>query len=426
MVLIAQSVSLVLMVSIGAAMGLARMSSSSLRVSFSDVEVLSKLPSLDLSSLGATQKGKDSLLTMPFNELTEYLGGSGRAKLFWDLLKRGEDPLNPDIEGAVSQRVRNALATYCVHFSGGSDELLTTEVHQETLSECGTRKFLQRCKRDGGEIESVLIPSNKFDRTTLCVSTQIGCDRACKFCLTGTMGFIRNLSADEIVSQVILGRRLVKESGMPDLSNVVFMGMGDAGRNLDEVEKAAGTLVDRQRMGMAASKVTISTVGPSPEIFMRLASMPGTMAWSLHSPNDAVRKALVPSTRHTTVELRDGLVAALATRKSLRTRTIMIACTLIAGINDSPDDARALAEFVKPVFETAPKVALDLIPYNDISVPGLDFRPPEDRKVKEFTDVLRSEGIYCSVRVPRGRKDSAACGQLATKTKRERAKRLSK
>ena len=81
----------------------------------------------------------------------------------------------------------------------------------------------------------------------------------------------------------------------------------------------------------------------------------------------------------------------------------MIACTLIDGINDSPDDARALAEFVRPVFDTAPKVALDLIPYNDISVPGLDFRPPEDHKIKEFTDVLRSEGIYCAVRVPRGK-----------------------
>ena len=94
---------------------------------------------------------------------------------------------------------------------------------------------------------------------------------------------------------------------MPELSNVVFMGMEMPGRNLNEVEKAARTLVDRQRLCMAASKVTISSVGPSPEAFMRLANIPGTMARSLHSPNDAVRRALVPSTRHTTVELRDGL-----------------------------------------------------------------------------------------------------------------------
>jgi 23S rRNA (adenine2503-C2)-methyltransferase len=127
-------------------------------------------------------------------------------------------------------------------------------------------------------------------------------------------------------------------------------------------------LADRDRFAMAAAKITISTVGPSPETFHRLARMPGTLAWSLHSPDDEIRRRLVPSTRHTAVELRDGLVDALKTRAAMRTRTIMVALTLIDGINDSPDDAHKLAEFLRPMLDEVPKIAIDLIPYNDIEV----------------------------------------------------------
>ena len=121
------------------------------------------------------------------------------------------------------------------------------------------------------------------------------------------------------------------------------MGMGDSGRNVEAVGEAVRCLTDRDRMSMAQSKVTISTVGPSPEVFMKLADLPGTLAWSLHAADDSIRRKLVPSTRHSTVELRDGLIKALETRKSLRSRTIMIALTLIEGVNDSLEDAMKLA-----------------------------------------------------------------------------------
>lgn len=389
---------------------------------YRDLEHLGVLPrvpgSPGTSSRESGDLGSNSLLSVSFDDLTVCLGGSGRAKLFWELLRTGRDPLGEHRDEGLSMRVRDTIRQYCQQ--EGDDTLLSTEVGDISVSDCGTRKFLQKCRRDGGEIESVLIPSGKFDRTTLCVSTQIGCDRACRFCLTGKMGFIRNLAADEIVSQVVIGRRIVEENGMPELTNVVFMGQGDAGRNLIEVKRAVEALVDRKRLGMSQSKVTVSSVGPSPETFLDLASMPGTLAWSLHSPIDEVRKALVPSTTHTTVELRDGLIAALKTRQSLRTRTMMVACTLIDGVNDSANDARDLAAFIRPMLKVAPKVALDLIPYNDIKVEGLTFIPPPPERVKVFTDVLREEGLFCAVRMPRGREEFSACGMLATATKRER------
>lgn len=206
---------------------------------------------------------------------------------------------------------------------------------------------------------------------------------------------------------------IVRREGMPPLHNVVFMGMGDSGRNMVEVGSAVRALADRDRMSMAAAKLTISTVGPSPEAFMTLADMPGSLAWSLHSADNTIRRKLVPSTRHTVEALRDGFLDALASRPSLRTRTVMVALTLIDGINDSLEDADKLVHFIRPMFTVAPKVMIDLIPYNDISVPT--FKRPPVQRVNAFQRHLREQGIYCSVRVTRGDEEYAACGMLATK-----------
>lgn len=189
--------------------------------------------------------------------------------------------------------------------------------------------------------------------------------------------------------------------------------MGDSGRNMDSVGEAVAALTCRNKFSMASSKITISTVGPSPESFATLAAMPGTLAWSLHSADDTIRRKLVPSTRHTTVELRDGLVKALKSRAAMRTRTIMIALTLIDGVNDGEEDAKKLTEFLKPMLGDVPKIAIDLIPYNDISVP--DFKKPSKEKVNSFQRVVREAGYFCTVRVTRGEDESSACGMLATK-----------
>lgn len=197
------------------------------------------------------------------------------------------------------------------------------------------------------------------------------------------------------------------------------MGMGDAGRNMAAVGTAVECMTDRQRMEMAPAKITLSTVGPSPEAFMTLARMPGTLAWSLHSPDDKIRKFLVPSTRYSAVELREGLLKALASRPIIRSRTIMIALTLIDQVNDSTEDALKLAEFVQPMFEIAPKIALDLIPYNDNKLHG--FKRPNRERVLAFQRVLREKGFFCSVRVTRGDEESAACGMLATERKKKQS-----
>lgn len=159
-----------------------------------------------------------SILSIPFDELSELIGGTGRAKILWDSLKQGDNPLNLPIGEGLSERVRATIPTIL-----GGQPLISTEISEETLSDCGTRKFLQKLT-DGLSVESVLIPALKFGRTTLCVSTQIGCDRGCAFCLTGKMGLIRNLTSSEIVSQVWNGLSIVKREGMPPMTNVVFMG----------------------------------------------------------------------------------------------------------------------------------------------------------------------------------------------------------
>ena len=137
-----------------------------------------------------------SILSIPFDELSVLLGGTGRAKILWDSLKQGENPLSLPIGQGLSEKVRATIPTIL-----GDQPLISTEISEETISDCGTRKFLQKLT-DGLSVESVLIPALKFGRTTLCVSTQIGCDRGCAFCLTGKMGLIRNLTSSEIVSQV--------------------------------------------------------------------------------------------------------------------------------------------------------------------------------------------------------------------------------
>lgn len=151
--------------------------------------------------------------------------------------------------------------------------LFATEIVKQTVSDCGTRKLLQTLD-DGQAVESVLIPSHKFDRTTLCVSTQVGCDRGCAFCLTGKMGLVRSLTAEEIISQVFRGLQVSTENNMPPMTNVVFMGMGDAGRNIANVREAVECMVDRQRLGMAAGKITVSTVGPHPRPSWRFLRFP--------------------------------------------------------------------------------------------------------------------------------------------------------
>lgn len=153
---------------------------------------------------------REHILCLPVPQLAEALQGTGKAKLVWESLKCGIDPLESD---ALSEKAKGLLRNAL-----GQKPLIATTIISESLAECGTRKLLLRLE-DGLEIESVLIPSYKFNRTTLCVSTQVGCDRGCAFCLTGKMGLMRNLTAPEILGQVIRAMQVSKQENMPPLLN---------------------------------------------------------------------------------------------------------------------------------------------------------------------------------------------------------------
>ncbi|RYG98500.1 23S rRNA (adenine(2503)-C(2))-methyltransferase RlmN [archaeon] len=365
----------------------------------------------------------DHVLTMPFDQLATELGGTGKARIVWNHLRHGRNPLlSVQSTGNVTNHSKDHellsdKAQQRLKYLLGEGDLIPNTLVGESLATDGTRKLLLRLS-DNQEIESVLIPSVKHDRTTICISTQVGCDRGCAFCLTATMGFVRNLTATEMAAQVIRGIELATQRNMPVVSNVVFMGMGDSGRNIQEVGQAVACMTDGNRLSVAKSKVTVSTVGPSPQIFTDIAQMNCTIAWSLHSCDEQIRRRLVPSSKYTLAELRNGLVAALRARSSMRMRTIMIALTLIENINDKPEDALLLAEFLRPVLKATSKIAIDLIPYNDISVVG--FSQPTRERINAFQQVLRDQGYFCTVRVTRGDDESAACGMLATKSTKKR------
>ena len=401
-----------------------------------DINRFSSLNSNDFSSNGI------SILEAPFEDLCELMGGSGKASTIWKALRDGENPLHiPLLENdnmnqdnkCLSMKARDILTSVILgnnnQNNGNSDIhsnnfnldelLIPCKVDNENVASCGTRKWMSTLY-DGNQIESVLIPSGKFDRTTLCVSTQIGCDRGCAFCATGKMGLVRNLTPSEIVGQVIRGLHITKREGMPDLTNIVFMGMGDAGRNLESVSEAVRCITDRKRLAFAESKITVSTVGPSPEAFQLIGELPCTIAWSLHAADDALRKRLVPSTKYTIEELRSGLIDALSKRESLSKRTLMIAITLIDGVNDSEDDAERVSAFLRPILDVAPKIAVNLIPYNDINVDGL--RRPHDERVQDFQQVMRRNGYFVAVRMTRGDDENAACGMLHTERQRQKQK----
>lgn len=348
-----------------------------------------------------------SPLGLPFNELSSILGGSGKSKQLWTMLRSGDDPLGP--ESQLSFKVQGLLRE---KFETG---IIPTKISTETVSSCGGRKQLHVLS-DGLEVESVLIPHERLPRTTLCVSSQVGCDRGCIFCATGKMGLVRNLNAEEILSQLALAKRTVRLHNLHPLKNIVFMGMGDIGMNLNTVSKAVEAIVDHERFAMASSKVTLSTVGPNPEVFDQLAQMGGTLAWSLHSAVPELRKKLVPSSRyHDPSVLRDALQTALLKHKSPKNRSVMIACTLMHGINCEVHDAEVLVDFLRPLSESGVKVNVDLIPYNDIGFPGISR--PTDAEIVAFKEVLWRSGLNHSVRLTRGENEASACGMLATKRK---------
>jgi 23S rRNA (adenine2503-C2)-methyltransferase len=272
-----------------------------------------------------------------------------------------------------------------------------TLAHRETSSD-GTEKFLLRLA-DGKHIESVFIPDTPA--MTFCISTQVGCAMACAFCLTGKMGLVRNLTAAEIVGQVrvLAGALDMREAPF----NIVLMGMGEPLHNYDETMKALRILADEHGFDMPARRITLSTVGLLPAL-ERLASEPvmPNLAISLHAPTDFQRGELVPINRKYGVS---DIIEACRRFPLQKRRRITFEYVLLAGVNDSPQDARRLAKLVAGV-----KSKVNLIPLN--AAAGIPFERPSDEAIDRFAKIVSEHGVDVSVRKSRGRDIRAACGQL--------------
>ncbi|RTZ98019.1 MAG: 23S rRNA (adenine(2503)-C(2))-methyltransferase RlmN [Deltaproteobacteria bacterium] len=262
----------------------------------------------------------------------------------------------------------------------------------------GTRKYLFGLA-DGNFIESVLIPEK--NHLTLCISSQVGCAQRCRFCLTGTGGFIRNLSSGEILAQV---RDIRNELGDADkLTNLVFMGMGEPLANYDNLIAALAVITDN-RCGMAfsANRVTLSTAGLVPKIIRLGRDAAVSLAVSLNATNNQTRDQLMPINRRYPIET---LIDACRNYPLKKRRKITFEYILIKGINDSPDDAERLARLLNPSW-----AKINLIPFNEF--PESRFLRPAAAVIERFMDILHQRQYVTIIRASKGRDISAACGQL--------------
>ncbi len=268
----------------------------------------------------------------------------------------------------------------------------------------GSEKILFRTA-DKLFAECVLMPSEK--RVTLCVSSQVGCRFGCTFCQTGKMGLSRHLSSGEILGQVLLANRRLKESGDPrrQVTNVVFMGMGEPLDNFDAVVESCRTLTDSRLFGLSKHRVTVSTVGLVPEIRRLGETVAVSLAISLHSADDAHRSRMMPINRKYPLEV---LKAALLDYPVQTRHGITFEYVMIRGENDSLQDARKLVHFVHGL-----KAKVNLIPMN--AHPGNPMQASEADRLRAFQSYLSERSIPAPIRYSRGQDVSAACGQLATK-----------
>lgn len=273
------------------------------------------------------------------------------------------------------------------------------ELVGESHSEDGTTKGELRT-HDDHVVEAVLIPEET--RTTLCVSTQVGCPLACSFCATGAMGFARNLSTGEIVDQVLRMGALLDEERK--ITNVVFMGMGEPLLNLGSVREAIRLLLHPKGFALAPRRVTVSTVGLVPKISELLESVPVNLAVSLHATTDAVRDVLVPMNRRYPLDLLMRTLRGL--ELVTPRRPVFFEYTLIDGVNDSLADARRLVELLRGL-----PSKLNLIPMNPH--PAAPYRAPSDRVTERFLAETVRGGLTVTLRRSRGADIAAACGQLA-------------
>ena len=348
------------------------------------------------------KKTPQSLLGMMPGEveaLIKEMGEPGfRAKqvVEWTFVRRVADiEAMTNLPKALRERLKERLVTRSMSIATVSGSADTT------------RKFLLKL-HDGRYVETVLIPANpalyggKSDRRTLCVSSQVGCAYDCKFCASGLAGFTRNLTAGEIVEQIVQVEAHTGER----VDNLVFMGMGEPLANFSNLIKAIEVLNAEWGIGIGARHMTVSTSGLAPQIH-KLADFPLQirLAISLHGASDPVRNEIMPVNRkYPLAELFEALEAWNAKRKQFLTFEFI----LIEDVNDSLDQARMLAKRARSV-----NAKVNLIPYN--TVDGLPWKRPSEQRQDAFLEVLTSAGVTATLRREKGHDIAAACGQLRLK-----------
>ena len=273
-------------------------------------------------------------------------------------------------------------------------------IHERFLSKDGTVKWLLHVAA-GDLVEMVLIPDK--GRNTLCVSSQVGCVLDCSFCSTGKQGFNGNLSVQEIVGQMAIANAYLA-SKSEVVTNVVLMGMGEPLLNFDPILAATNIMIDDHAFGLSKRRVTVSTAGVVPGIRKLQKHTDVSLAISLHAPTDELRNVLVPiNKKYPIAELMD------ACREYVEhlgpARKLVIEYTLIRGVNDQPQHAKALAKLLKSL-----RCKVNLIPFNPF--PGSHYERPIDDDIYAFQTLLMKAGLVTMVRTTRGDDINAACGQL--------------
>jgi 23S rRNA (adenine2503-C2)-methyltransferase len=293
------------------------------------------------------------------------------------------------------------------------------EVVNKQVSSDGTRKYLVRIA-GGHEVEVVYIPES--DRGTLCISSQVGCTLTCSFCHTGTQKLVRNLTAGEIIGQVMLARDDLGE--WPEhgtrtyearmLSNIVLMGMGEPLYNFENVRDAMKIAMDQEGIQLSRRRITLSTSGVVPEIHRTAQEIGCLLAVSFHATTDEVRDKLVPINKRWNIE---ALLEALrAYPKVSNSERITFEYVMLDGVNDSIEDAHRLVKLLEGI-----PAKVNLIPFNEW--PGAPYTRSSGNRIHRFADIIHDAGYSSPIRTPRGEDIFAACGQLKSATERERKSR---
>ena len=293
------------------------------------------------------------------------------------------------------------------------------QVVTRQISTDGTRKYLVRIT-GGHEVEVVYIPET--DRGTLCISSQVGCTLTCSFCHTGTQKLVRNLTAGEIVGQVMLARDDLGEwpvQGEPNregrlISNVVLMGMGEPLYNFENVRDGLRVIMDNEGIALGRRRITLSTSGVVPEIARTATEIGCLLAVSFHATTDEVRDQLVPINKKWNIAtLLDALRAYPGLTNSER---ITFEYVMLQGVNDSKEDAHRLVNLIRGI-----PAKINLIPFNEW--PGAPYKRSSGNRIHAFADIIHDAGYASPIRTPRGEDIMAACGQLKSATEKQRKTR---